>query len=596
MTQGRSENTGRLFAELRALPLTIGQYAIFGSGPLGIRGLRDIHDIDVIAAPELFDSLAKTNSRVNHDHGLHKIQIGDVEILDGWYPDVGPVGALIADAEMIEGLPFVQLEKVLEWKLKCLREKSREQVREKDTLDVARIAEYLVASSTTTALRMEQFLPRLRRQLFEAPGETLYVSIGEGDLTASWLSRLYEDVPGPQLGGVVVLRVREDTITALEMRGDLVRGFGKRVRQNLETLEDLLGGRGITLAVRESERLPPFHGYLYGDHFFRGEWWKGEPHYHVRTTVKHLQRATAAQAFNEAIAVFTKAPVSPQLTVGIVVPLEEEWNELIEVFKVQGRARADGTFYYTLDSGRPDVHMVGTFIEQMGPLSAAITATQLIERYRPDLIVVIGIAGSLDRDVALGDVVVASVVNQYQATSKAEQDGKEFRMSYSGETFRADRSLIKAVIHASQYDEYKQWQSAAGGDQDELKVPQKTTPRDHIGRVASGDTVGSATAFVQEVRKIDRKFLALEMEAAGVAAAAAEREQPVKWLAIRGISDRSDETKAKLDAGGTDTSDKPDPGTDENRGVWRKYAMRSAARYLAALLRWDEFRKKARRS
>lgn len=572
-----SEKTQHLFNELRALNLPGDQYAIFGSGPLGVRGLRDITDVDIIVTPELFAKLAVETPAIDHAPGVRRIQRGNIEILDAWSPSVGPIPDLIADAEAIDGLSFVRLDKVLAWK--------RLANRPKDALDIARIEGYLAGGHPTTALRMEEFLPQLRRHIAERPGEVLYISIGEGDLTASWLSRLHVDTDAPALTRVVVLRLREETIASMETRGDLVKGFGRRVRHNLDTIADLLGARGVELEIRESARLPAFHGYLYGDHFFRGPWSRGGPHHHVRTTVEHLQRSTHPHAFAEALHVFTdpvNAPIAPQLTIGVLVPLEEEWNQLREVFPIIGHAPGDGTFYYTLDSGLPYVQMVGTFLEQMGPLPAAITATQLIERYQPDLIVVVGIAGSLDRDVELGDVAIASVVNQYQATSKAEQDGEAFRMSYSGESFRADRSLIKAVVHFSQNDLYKRWRTAVRKDQTELDLPERAPPTDHVGRLASGDTVGSARAFVQELRKIDRKFLALEMEAAGVAAAAAEREQPVKWLALRGISDPSDETKQGLDT--------------THKGAWRRYAMRSAARYLAALLTWDEFRKKARRS
>lgn len=68
------------------------------------------------------------------------------------------------------------------------------------------------------------------------------------------------------------------------------------------------------------------------------------------------------------------------------------------------------------------------------------------------------------------------------------------------------------------------------------------------------------------------------MEAVGVATAAWERQFPVKWLALRGISDHGDERKKVLDT------------TDG--GAFRKVAMRSAAHYLKALLSWRELRRR----
>lgn len=123
MHRARTEATARLFGELRALALPAGQYAVFGSGPMGVRGLRDIRDVDVIVGASLFAELSQRYVAHEGSPGLKKIQIGNVELLDGWFPDVGPVQSLIDEAEWIEGLPFVKLTKVLEWKEKFGRSK-----------------------------------------------------------------------------------------------------------------------------------------------------------------------------------------------------------------------------------------------------------------------------------------------------------------------------------------------------------------------------------------------------------------------------------------------------------------------------------------
>lgn len=123
MAPARTEATDRLLNELRALALPAGQYAVFGSGPMGVRGLREIHDVDVIVSAPLFAELSRRYGAREHAHGLKKIQVGNVELLDSWYPDVGAVQTLIDEADWIEGLPFVKLAKVLEWKEKFGRSK-----------------------------------------------------------------------------------------------------------------------------------------------------------------------------------------------------------------------------------------------------------------------------------------------------------------------------------------------------------------------------------------------------------------------------------------------------------------------------------------
>jgi hypothetical protein len=54
----KNEATERLLYEAHGLGLRAGQYAIFGSGPMGVRGLREIHDVDVIAALREHDPAA----------------------------------------------------------------------------------------------------------------------------------------------------------------------------------------------------------------------------------------------------------------------------------------------------------------------------------------------------------------------------------------------------------------------------------------------------------------------------------------------------------------------------------------------------------
>src|SRR5262249_19735175 len=74
----------------------------------------------------------------------------------------------------------------------------------------------------------------------------------------------------------------------------------------------------------------------------------------------------------------------------------------------------------------------------------------------------------------------------------------------------------------------------------------------------------------------NRKLLAIEMEGAGIAAAATERSDPRHFIVVRGLSDLADERKAEFDrasdVGAVDT------------GALRRYALLSAVEYLLRLL------------
>jgi hypothetical protein len=98
--------------ELKSLNLPAGKYAIFGSGPLAIRNLRDNDDVDLIVKQDLWKELLK-------DHELSangkSIKIGHIEIFHDW-PPFEDSDSLIDDAEIIEDLPFVKLNYVVRWK------------------------------------------------------------------------------------------------------------------------------------------------------------------------------------------------------------------------------------------------------------------------------------------------------------------------------------------------------------------------------------------------------------------------------------------------------------------------------------------------
>jgi hypothetical protein len=126
-----SEKNRQMFQHIKALNLPSGQYAITGSGPLGIRQLREIGDVDIIVSAELWDVLAAHYGVIN-ENGIKRIVFPDgiVEVLrEGSFymqnndPNVLTVAKRIAQAEMIDGLPFESLDHILYFKRKMGREK-----------------------------------------------------------------------------------------------------------------------------------------------------------------------------------------------------------------------------------------------------------------------------------------------------------------------------------------------------------------------------------------------------------------------------------------------------------------------------------------
>jgi hypothetical protein len=125
-----------LFQRVKELKLPIGKYALFGSAPLGIRKLRDCHDIDIIVTEDLWNKYKSKNWEIKVMPCCGQCLWNDeIELWKDWYPGKWNIQRLIDEAEIIDGLPFVKLEYVVEWK--------RQYGREKDLKDVESVERFL---------------------------------------------------------------------------------------------------------------------------------------------------------------------------------------------------------------------------------------------------------------------------------------------------------------------------------------------------------------------------------------------------------------------------------------------------------------------
>jgi len=121
---------GKLLEELKELGLADGEYAVFGSGPLAVRRIREAKDLDIIVTNNLYKKLEEKYPK--EGCGL---KIGDIEIIS---PDSSVVvnsKKIIKRAELINGFRFTLLEDIINWKEKMSRPK--------DIKDIELINNYL---------------------------------------------------------------------------------------------------------------------------------------------------------------------------------------------------------------------------------------------------------------------------------------------------------------------------------------------------------------------------------------------------------------------------------------------------------------------
>jgi hypothetical protein len=121
----------QLLKGFKNLNLDSSKYAIYGSGPMGIRGLKEINDLDIIVTDEYYLELLKKYPEKEKG----KIVIGNIEIFPAWNAIIDEPDKVIERAEMIDGFKFIILEDLISWKNKMGREK--------DLVDIELIERFL---------------------------------------------------------------------------------------------------------------------------------------------------------------------------------------------------------------------------------------------------------------------------------------------------------------------------------------------------------------------------------------------------------------------------------------------------------------------
>jgi hypothetical protein len=115
-----------LFDLLRSLDLPRGDYAVFGSGPLIIRGIVEAtNDLDVISRGRAWEQALSRGNLVLLPDGDEIVSCFDGAVTVGrsWAYGDFDIDELINTADVIDGIPFVRLEHVVRYKEIAARQK-----------------------------------------------------------------------------------------------------------------------------------------------------------------------------------------------------------------------------------------------------------------------------------------------------------------------------------------------------------------------------------------------------------------------------------------------------------------------------------------
>ena len=96
--------------------------------------------------------------------------------------------------------------------------------------------------------------------------------------------------------------------------------------------------------------------------------------------------------------------------VAFILPLDEEFRRFVDVFPVTRDDTVGAHYYAVVDSGAPDFKTVAILQDAMGKAAAQRATNVILDLFDVGIIIVVGIAGGISGDVALGDICVTGTI------------------------------------------------------------------------------------------------------------------------------------------------------------------------------------------
>jgi adenosylhomocysteine nucleosidase len=239
----------------------------------------------------------------------------------------------------------------------------------------------------------------------------------------------------------------------------------------------------------------------------------------------------------------------------IVVALPSEQSALSREVRVVGQSVELAQHRVSIGYHKGEkVYIVRT---GAGNLNSAMVTQALVTRYKIDRVISIGVAGNLNDDWKIGDLlIVTNVVNHQEGTEKPSgfeaKENSESRIQKSGEYEKKCEALRSNAVevagalagsapaagtnNATETLRQAQGDNVGEGPKAESRKPMAAI---HQGRLVSGDSFIASTAKRKWLRETFHAD-AVDMVSAGVARVCEANGVP--YVVIRVLSDNADES------------------------------------------------------
>jgi nucleoside phosphorylase len=247
----------------------------------------------------------------------------------------------------------------------------------------------------------------------------------------------------------------------------------------------------------------------------------------------------------------------------ILCAVPTEYEALKAYFKPEEQLLSKGTIGYKSRFADYGPAIVVLLLQGMGNISAAIETQHAIDVWRPEFLLLVGIAGGFPKaDRYLGDLIAADQLIYYELGKLSDKG-----VARRPQVFRASPLLIAAAQSVAN-------QPYAWLDQIKYPRPDGTSgrinPTVHIGSVLSGDKVVTSETFLSEFPDMWQGIVGIEMEGAGAGLAVYRSDTQPEFLMIKSICDWADPSK---------------------NDAWQQYAGHVSAAFARSILQiiWTKF-------
>ena len=200
-------------------------------------------------------------------------------------------------------------------------------------------------------------------------------------------------------------------------------------------------------------------------------------------------------------------------TIGIIGAMDSEVQRLKEFISVDETVTISGIDYVC---GQFEGKKVIIAKSGVGKVFAGICAQTMIITFKPDMLINVGVAGSLSKDLDIADVAIANNVVQYDMDTTAVGDPLGMISGINIIYLPCDQSIVDTLSECA----------------NELGIKSK------VGTIASGDSFVNSR---EKKKYIVDNFSAISCEMEGAAIGQVCYVNKVPFCVIRAISDNGDE-------------------------------------------------------